>query len=204
MDIDYSKMISFRRLGETLDEKQMKVKELADMMKVAPTSISAIISGVRAPLSGLVAEIAGLLRVRVSDICVFKGYEIKDCFKGEPLYRPASDAGAELTYRPLRRFLERYLDEHPGKTADDLYDRIETVRITRKNIDAEQMAKMLRGRGLDPGMEPKTKRNRKDYTHGMSYAMRTKLRQDRPLNIRVIYDICRYLGCGIDWVMSYK
>ena len=39
---------------------------------------------------------------------------------------------------------------------------------------------------------------------GLPAITRTKLRNDRPLNLSVIYEIYKKLGCSIDFVISYK
>ena len=208
MDIDYKEVISFRRLKECLQEKKIKIKELAEKLGIAPVQFSMITTGVAFPKTDLIARICKELNVPASEICLFRGIEINPYFKDkELLYKPSADARGEVTYRPLRRFLEEYLAEHKDKTADDLYDKIEPAR-RRNNISGgfteETMQKALAARGITSGYEIKEKRNRRDYSVGLPYVTRTKLRQDRPLNIRNVYDICKYLGCSIDFVMSYK
>lgn len=208
MDIDYKEVISFRRLKECLQEKKIKIKELAEKLGIDAHQTSMIITGVAFPKTDLIARICKELNVPASEICLFRGIEINPYFKDkELLYKPAANATGEVTYRPLRRFLEEYLAEHKDKTADDLYDKIEPAR-RRNNIPGgfteKTMQKALAARGITSGYEIKEKRNRRDYSVGLPYVTRTKLRQDRPLNIRNIYDICKYLGCSIDFVMSYK
>lgn len=207
MDNIYKGLISFSRIKETLQERRKTVAWLGGQLGLLPARVSQIISGAQTPKTDLVARIAGTLKVHVSDICSFSGIEAADYFKDrELMYSPPSDAGTELTYRPLRRFLEVYLKEHGGKTADDLFDRIEPYRRRmgyRHGLTREAVVKSLAARGLELSGYSETHPRRK-YDKGLPYATRTKLRQDRPLNIRTIYDICKFLGCSVDFVMSYK
>lgn len=208
MDIDYKEMISFKRLKECLQEKRIKVKELSERTGIDAQHISVMIIGVSLPKTDMIARICKELNVSASEICVFKGIEISPYFKDkELLYKPTADAVGEVTYRPLRRFLEEYLEEHKDKTANDLYDKIEPPR-RRNNVPCgftdEVIKKSLLARGITEGYKVKEIRNRRDYSKGLTQLTRTKLRQDRPLNIRTIYDICKFLGCSIDFVMSYK
>lgn len=208
MYIDYKGKISFDRLKICLQEKRVKAKELAEKLGIDAHHISAITTGSSFPKTDLIARICKELNVPASEICLFRGIDINPYFKDkELLYKPAADATGEVTYRPLRRFLEEYLEEHKDKTADDLFDKIEPARRRNKvagGLTDEVRQKALAARGIASGYEVKEKRNRRDYSVGLPYVTRTKLRQDRPLNIRNIYDICKYLGCSIDFVMSYK
>lgn len=207
MEDMYRDLISFSRLKETLQEKDMKLLQFAEIFGVQKERISQIVTGRQMPKTDVVARLAGILKVHVSDICAFSGIETADYFKDRALmYSPASDAGTELTYRPLRRFLEAYIKEHEGKTADDLFDRIEPYRRKmgyKAGFTEETMLKSLAARGQK--LNGYSERHpRRSYKEGLPYATRTKLRQDRPLNIRTIYDICKFLGCSVDFVMSYK
>ena len=209
MDIDYKEVISFRRLKECLQERQLKIVDFSRELGLDRTQVSGIINGVAFPKTDIIARLCFALKVPASEICTFSGYEISPYFKDkELLYKPPEDASGDLTYRPLRRFLEEYLREHKDKTADDLFDKIDPARRRngQYNEDGVKKAikKALEVRGITEGYEIKWAKDRRDYTKGLPYKTRTKLRQDRPLNIRNIYDICRFLGCSIDFVMSYK
>ncbi len=210
MDINYKEMISFSRLKELLQERGIKVKEFAETLGIASSAVSGFITSHTAfPLTDAIAKICYCLKVPVSEICVFKGIEISPYFRERELfYKPSEDSVGEVTYRPLRRFLENYLENHPDKTADDLYDKIEPARRRNGQVNKEILGKNVRkallARGITADYEVKEKRARRDYSKGLPYEVRTKLRRDRPLNIRVIYDICKYLGCSVDFVMSYK
>lgn len=205
MDIDYKKVISFKRLKEVLNENRITSLELADAIGCTAVRISQCINGTAFPKTDMIAAICRALSVPASEICTFTGYDIKPYFKDMRVpYVPAKDAEGKVTYRPLRRFLEEYLREHEEKTADDLFDKIEPSRRRNGQFNGEGIKKALAARGITEGYEIKWPKDRRDYSKGLPYQTRTKLRQDRPLNIRNIYDICRFLGCSIDFVMSYK
>ncbi len=205
MDIDYKKVISFKRLKEVLNENRIKNYELAKAVGCETTQISGIINGTAFPKTDMIAAICRALSVPASEICTFTGYDIKPYFKDMRVpYVPAKDAEGKVTYRPLRRFLEEYLREHEEKTANDLFDKIEPSRRRNGQFNGNGIKKALEARGITEDYEVKRERVRRDYTKGLPFLTRTKLRQDRPLNIRNIYDICRFLGCSIDFVMSYK
>lgn len=209
MDIDYKKVISFRRLKEVLNENRIKNYELAEAVGCETTQISGIINGIAFPKTDMIAAICRALSVPASEICTFTGYDIKPYFKDMRVpYVPAKDAEGKVTYRPLRRFLEEYLREHEEKTADDLFDKIEPSRRRNGQFNGDGIKKAVQNsllaRGITDEYEKKDKRVRRYSAKGLTPATRSKLRQDRPLNIRNIYDICRFLGCSIDFVMSYK
>lgn len=215
MDIEYEKLISFTRLKEVIQEKGLKVKEVADMIGKNHNDISMVINGVRLPKTDFIAKLCFALKVSVDEICVFEGINPsgaqKDWYdKKGRLYTPDENAVGELTYRPLRRLLEVFLAEkNVGRdkpmTADDFFDMVDSAKRRNGNYDQSKkgIAKALEARGRTLGVKTET-RARREYKEGLPYLTRTKLRQDRPLNIRTVYDLCKKLGCTPSWIMSYK
>lgn len=203
MEDKHKDLISFQRLKELLQERGIKLKDFAAQAGIANMSI--LMCGASLPLTDKIAKMAGLLKVPVSEICLFRKIDIKPYFEREPFYKPSRDAGTELTYRPLRRFLEKYLEEHPEKTADDLYDKVESEKRATGAYDTsgKGIKAALAARGFSMGTKTE-KGGQRDYSKGLSYLTRLKLKRDRPLNIRTIYEICRALGCTPGFVMSYK
>lgn len=194
MDIDYRNEIRFSRLKELLGERRMTVKGLSGMTGIRADVLSHIMTGLTVPKTDVVARICSALRVPASRICEFRGIETKPYFRRlGVMYTPPKDAAGEVTYRPLRRFLDVYLEEHPEKTDNDLYDKIEPYG-RRNRVYSTAGLERYRAERAD----------RKDAEKGLPYATRTKIRQDRPLNLRTVYDICKFLGCSIDSVMGYK
>ena len=208
MVTDYKNAIDFSVLKDYFKDNGIKMSFVAEKIGIASSRLTTIVRNVAYPTTDTLARICSILRLPASRIVRFNGIEINDYFFDKtPPYNPPETADGVVTYKPLWLFLEEYLAEHKDKTADDLFDKIEPAR--RKNnvycgFTEEVIQKALEARGITEGYEVKEKRNRRDYSSGLPYATRTKLRQDRPLNIRNIYDICKYLGCSIDFVMSYK
>ena len=149
----------------------------------------------------------------MSEICVFNNIKPNKWFEGKDLlYTPPKDATGEVTYKPLRRFLEIYIseynEEHEGeskKTDNDFFDKIKSERRNEKAKEAAQkgLAAMFEARGIER-KEMGSKRRNAYFTNGLTAQTRAKLRQDKALNIQTIYDICKHMGCTIDYVLSYK
>lgn len=126
-------------------------------------------------MTDTVAKISALLKVHPSEFVSFEGVKENEVYFGKERRESLpKESKGELTYKPLWCFMSEYQRGHKGKTANDLFDRIETGRKTS------------------------------DKYKGLSEEIRTKLRNDRPLNMSVIYEICKFLGCSIDFVMGYK
>lgn len=209
---DYQSLIDFSKLKVCLVNKRTTTKYLAEDIGIHQTRLSQIIRGINLPKTDLVAKICATLKVPVTEIVEFKGVETKDYFaKKEHLYKMPDSPVGELTYSPLWLLLDDFFKaekEKTGKsrTANDLFDLIEssrrlagTIPDTKKAIEAS-----LKARGIDENYVPKIQRERKPYPKGLTPETRTKLRKDRPLSMRTIYDICAFLQCTPDWIMSYK
>lgn len=207
--------ISFRRLGTLIRSKGYSVKEVADKLGIPGTRLSSVSNGRIQPLTDFVAKLCSILNCYPSEIVSFDGITINDKYftddKREKL--PAENKG-ELTYSPLWFFLSEYLEEvNRGKDKkdfkdhNDLFNQIEPPR--RKNI-SEELRKTLKetaAKGVvaryGENYVAKCKRHT-DYSKGLPLVTRSKLRNDKPLNLSVIYEICKFLGCSIDFVLGYK
>ncbi len=200
-----NKNIDFRYLKTEIKAHGYSIKEFAEKCGKTATEISAVCNGIRQPKTDFVAKMCSILSCYPSDIVSFAGYEIKEkYFKKENRLSLPSEASGELTYKPLWLFLADYLAEHEGKTANDLFNQIEPPRRVNgvKAVDPEVLKK-AREKLFGENYVPKRTKNT-DYSKGLPSDTRTKLRNDRPLNLSVIYEICKKLGCSIDWVLSYK
>lgn len=197
--------ISFRHLKTILRSKGVSIAELAKKLGVKSQGISAIATGIRQPKTDLLARICFILHCYPSEIVEFDKINVnEDYFKKEDREPLLSEATGEVSYRPLWYFLDDYLEEHEGKTANDLFDQIEPPRRLKgyKAPVKEYYQKAVEVR-FGEGYKSERK-NRTDYSKGLPAMTRVKLRNDRALNLEVIYEICRKLGCSIDFVMSYK
>lgn len=215
MDIKYDEVIDFSPLKSLINERGVKVKWLAEKSGQLPNRVSQMMKNNVFPKTDVIAKFASVLKVPASQVVAFKGIEVvpqkKIWFDSHALpYQPEGDITGELTYEPLRLMMNMYLDylyEQTGKekTVNDLFDLIEPYRrrngLVLMDDRKRQAAMMARGYGPD---YKSARTDRKYHAKGLTPETRTKLKFDRPLNIRTIYDICNFFGCSIDWVMSYK
>lgn len=211
LETDYSGLIDFSKLKSCISKKRTTVKYLSEDVGVGQSKISNIIANRVTPLTDMVTKIAFALKVPVSEIVELRGIEpnavqSKWFAEHERKYKAPENAVGELTYAPLWELIGGFLaDVNEGKTeglktADDIFDGIVPPR---KRIGAKDtgVSKAWEARGYGNIEELKT---RKRVTVGLSALNRTKLRKDRSMSMRTIYEICRKLGCSIDWVLSYK
>ena len=211
MRFDYKDVIDFSKLKVCIAEKRTTIKYTAEACGLAASQLSQIIRNISTPLTDVTAKIAWALKVPVSAIVDFKGIEPnpsqKKWFEDHKIkYEIPANATGELTYAPLWELIEGFLtDVNKGKsdglkTANDIFD---TVEPPRKRIGANDVGveKALEARGFSGKEELKT---RKRETKGLSVLNRTKLKNDRGMSMRTIYEICKKLGCSVDWVLSYK
>ena len=214
MDVDYNKVINFEPLRKLIDEEGLKIKAVAVKVSMEPNTLSRMLKNEYVPKSDTLVKLAYVLKVPVSRIVDLKldADPVKaNWFDSHHLpYLPMDNVEGKLTYQPLWNFLDMYLEylynkTGKEKTVNDVFDLIEPCR-RRNNIKCgagkEIAMKSVEARfGKD--YKPVT-RKRKYEAKGLTPETRHKLRADLPVNIRTIYDICKFLGCPVDWVVSYK
>lgn len=208
MDIEYEKLIKFDELKGVIKERRTTVSYVEQDAGLGKQRVSRLITGWGIPLSDVPARIASVLGVPVSRIMRFEGIRERKWFgeRTNPYIRPDEPEG-KLTYEPLRFTMNMYLDyyfEKTGKekTVSDLYDMIEPCR--RRNgikVDPDISRLSVEKRF---GVGYKSKRERKYVAKGLTPETRRKLKNDEPVNLRTIYDLCSFFGCSVDWIMSYK
>lgn len=207
MDIEYKEVISFSKLKRCLKEDGRSLKWLAGKCGIDQTRISQIARDVAFPKTDLIAKICSVLKVPVSEIVEFKIESDKKkeaWFKDRLLpYSPDGEIKGEVTYEPLRLMMTMYLDYINGikdsdKTVNELLDLIEPYRRRNGIADGTEQARKVSSKNVGG------KSKRKYVSKGIIPEIRTKLKHDRAVNIRTVYDICNFFGCNIDWVMSYK
>ena len=215
MGTDYESLIDLSPARRLIDERGLKVKWLAEKIGVLPNRLSQMLQNNTFPKTDVIARMCAALKVYPSQIIDFKidvDANKKRWFEEKALpYEPSSDATGELTYEPLRAMMNMYLDylyDNTGKekTVNDLLDMIEPYRrrCGIKGGGGKEASRAGVEARFGEGYVPKKKRNTVYVSKGLIPVTRTKLKNDRPLNIRIIYDICNFFGCSIDWVMSYK
>ena len=206
MELNYKEVIDFHKLKECIISRRTTQRYVAEDTGIDRSQVSQIISGFTTPMSNVVAKICYVLKVPVSEVVDFRGIELNPYFDSFPyVYDIPKEAAGEVTYKPLWNFLEIYLKDHEGKTANDLFDKIEPYRrrIGLTNTSKAREAS-FRSRGIDENFVARVKREKEYYKTGLTEETRTKLHQDRPVSMRTIYDICKFLGCSVDFIMSYK
>lgn len=204
--------ISFRKLKAVIKAKGLTIAEVAERCGCSASAMSSLCMSRRVPKTDLLAKICSVLEVYPGDIVVFEGITVNEKYftndKREPL--PKEFEGA-VTYKPLWFFLADYLAAvnkdrkkgEPEKTANDLFNQIEPPR----RVAGYKKPEWLGDTGVTArfGEGYKSERTqRTDYSKGLPAVTRVKLRNDRPLNLSVIYEVCKKLGCTIDFIMSYK
>lgn len=207
MDIDYKTVIDFSKLKTALDDRGLRYGFIAEKVEIRGDVIGRIFRNEVFPKTDLIAKICSVLKVPVSQIVEFKieSDEKKEAwFKDRVLpYSPDGEISGEVTYEPLRLMMTMYLDYINGlkdsdKTVNDLFDMIEPYRRRNGIADGTEQARKISSKNIGG------KSKRKYVSKGIIPEIRTKLKHDRAVNIRTIYDICNFFGCNIDWVMSYK
>lgn len=213
MDIDYKTVIDFSNLKKIVDEKGFRYSFIAKKAGLRGDVLGRIFRNEVFPKTDLTAKLAFILDVPVSEIVFFKLDENKKKMtwfaEKELPYSPDGEVKGEVTYEPLRIMMDMYLDylyANAGKekTINDLFDLIEPYR-RRNGLSPflnNAVEASLRSRYGEGYKSART--DRKYKAKGLTPQTRLKLKNDRPLNIRAIYDICNFFGCSVDWVMSYK
>lgn len=202
--------ISFRRLKVLIKAHGYSIQGFAKECGVSPNRISMICNDVSIPKTDFVAKMCSILKLYPSEIVCFDGIKLNEKYFNDDMKQPLpKEAVGDVTYQPLFMFLVDYLadynfDHDTNKTENDLFNQIEPPRRLKgyESCVKDYAQKSVEAR-FGKGYVSKSKK-RTDYTKGLPSATRTKLRNDRPLNLAVIYEICKKLGCPVDFVMGYK
>lgn len=205
--------ISFKHLRTIIKTKGCTSGEFASKCNRQVSFLSQITTGQSNPKTDLLARMCSVLKVYPSEIVSFEGIDINPKYFSNDKRLPLpNEFTGELTYKPLWYFLDDYLAEvnknraegEPKKTANDLFNKIEPPRRVKGDTSAYREIS-LKGIAARYGESYVAKGTvHTDYSKGLPGITRTKLRNDRPLNLEVIYEICKFLGCSIDFVLGYK
>lgn len=208
-------VIDFSLLREYIKKRGLKVAFISEKAGIHRDRLSQIYRNLNNPKTDLLAKICYVLKAPASQIVSFKintDEKKQQWFKDKELpYSPPEDAEGVLTYEPLRIMMNMYLDYYADitgkdKTVNDLFDMIEPYRRRngiKNGLNDETRRKGLIARGFAEDYKSE-RTDRKYKAKGLTPETRSKLKNDKPVNIRTIYDICNFFGCSIDWVMSYK
>lgn len=184
--------INFYSLAMLLTERKISIIELSQATGVNCSSLRDALRGSKLLRTDTLAKIGAYLKVPISNLVLFNGYEIKPEFAVrygvlEDFEIPEIILG-EPTYQPLRDFVKSL---YQYKTLSNLFDEIETAKDDRK----------LNGKKVQVLGEPKTKK--REYK-GLGGPTRVKIMHNEAVNIKTIYKICKLLQCNIDFVFGWK
>lgn len=176
--------ISFFPLTKLLTEKNLTVAKLCQETKLNAESIHRAIKGYNLLMTETLAKIAAYLRVPISSIVEFNNYEIKTEFatrygEKEDFEVPKVILG-EPSYQPLRDFVPSL---YQYKNLTEIFNKVEPHTLVRREKNIK---------------EPKRKHT------GISFNVRSKITQDKSINIDIIYKICKLLQCNVDFVFGWK
>lgn len=202
--MDYSEVISLNNLDFLIKNSGYKKVFISEKLGITARQLSLYLKkGDFTPKSDIVAKLSLLLKVPVSEIVEFKNItpteeqkEWFDCHKMK--YKPDLEAKGELTYAPLWELINTLIAEGKITSAKDVFDNIEPPRKIL-GYSTESTIKAREARGLVVGSGKRVR-----IVKGLSELNRNKLRNDRTMSLRTIYEICKYFGCSVDWVIGYK
>lgn len=174
---------------------------------VSDTLASHMKRGAYFPTTEALAKLCAFFRCGVNELVEFKGFEIKDRYK-EPYfkpYEPEEDGVRTVTYEPLRMLFYSVYGDKWNTALTEFFSKVPGIEQTAAQKEHQEKALEYlrewnkRGVTKEHHGGPGTY-----YFGGLTGATRTKLRHDAPVNIRIIYNICKVLGCTPDYVMSYR
>ena len=211
MDIEYGKVIDFSVIKELVRKKRTTISYLAEDVGISQSRMSSIIKGSNMPSTALLAKIAFVLKVPVSEVVRFdiKPTESQRKWFEEKVIPETEMKEGLVSYEPLRIMMQMYLTyyndrKNDEKTVNDLFDKIEPYRRRNGMVNIESARYARLGVEARFGEGYKAEKHREYKAKGLTPETRTKLKNDVSLNIRTIYDLCKFFGCSVDWVMSYK
>ena len=187
----YEDLIELDGLRMVLELKGISASELSVMIGRAPSYVWGIINGGHIPKTGVIAKVCSLLECPASAVVTFHGIEYLETLKEREFVKPEKAEGV-VTYQPLRQLIYDFYKDRPKeerKTLNDLFDSLPQHDVPRWLVGHEGHARNPEGKRKYVGLTPDK---------------RTKIRNDKEVGLRTIYDICKRMRCNIDYVMAYK
>lgn len=201
--------IKFIHLKSIIRVKGYTLSKVAEKCGIKSPYLTTICNSQRIPKTDLLAKLCAVLEVYPSEIVSFDGIEVKPFFTNSRRLPLPEHFSGDVTYKPLLLLMADYITEwntsHEEKiTEKDIFDKIEPPRRVKG-------CKIPDGKALVKAREVKFGKNykaaeyrRSDYSKGLPAQSRTKLRSDKSVNLSLIYEICKYFGCTVDFVLGYK
>lgn len=190
--------VSFEPLVERL-EGSMTVsshREFAEKIGIAASTLSNIIRGTQGVQTDVIARMAAYFNCSVCKLFRFEGIDIKPRYE-KPFFIRYEATSGKVTYEPLRLlFFTNYGQDKWKSKLSQFYDKVEPVIDLSEERKAQILAAL--------GKEKKVVTGEEKQQRGLSSSIRTKIRRNERVNLKVIYNICKVLGCTPDYVMSYQ
>lgn len=199
---EYSELFDYRKIEVTAREKKVFLKDVADKAGISKGGLSNIIAGKSFPTLETVLNICAAMKCSVSDVVDFKGYAVRDFYKDKSAFtehEPDNDSTYRTSFEPLRNlFKMNYGDQWEQKLRVffEVVPRIETSPADKARVERMMLAKF--GPELVNSISYQTGKK------GITGNTRNDILNDRPVNIRIVYNICKVLCCPPEFVVTYK
>jgi len=184
-------MVSFDRLRLLLKMRDIKQEQFAEEIDISYNVFRAILCGYYVPDTGLLIKMCMRLQCSANDIMELRGFEVKDRYKEHrtEFYPPVYGT---LTYEPLRRLFRGNYGKDWKKKLLEMYDNV-PVELSKSRLEASRAAVKK--------MNPKSEKPAE--VKGLRVTARTKLNNDEPVKLSVLWGICSVLHCTPDYVIDY-
>lgn len=200
---DYKDLIDFNRLSILLMRKGLLKSELSSAIGASRTYVSAVTNGICIPNTEVVTKICSRLECSVDEVVQFKDIEVKDFYKGKDPFIPHKaevDCLYTTSYEPLRQLLLSVYGEDAFQVKfNELLSKIKPVGASESQL---RRVELMRKNKV---IENKTGRHNTTFIKGgLTESKKACFKHDRPVNMRLIYNLCKVLGCTPAWVLTYK
>ena len=199
---DYIGLINFRKIGDTARKKVLFLNEVAARAGISKYAITNVMASRYIPTTEVVIGICAAMECSITDVVEFSGFEIRDLYKGRSgfvAHKAAVDELYKVSYEPLRQlFKDNYKDNWLNKLKQffDVIPKIDMTESDKARVERMTLAK------FGPELAEKLTYNLK--TVGLSQNVKYAILNDRPINFRYVYNICKTLYCTPDFVVTYK
>ena len=132
------------------------------------------------------------LQCSANDIMELRGFEVRDRYKEhrtdyyEPVY-------GTLTYEPLRRLFRGNYGKDWERKLSEMFDNVPVDNITESRLAASREAIKR--------MNPKAENHTEEK--GLRIRGRRHIKNDEPVSLAVLWEICSVLHCTPDYVIDY-
>lgn len=190
MKIDYSKL---RQLCESYG---ISMKDAASRCDITYAQFRSLAVYNHNPTTDVIAKICYGFEIRPSVFVKFdfEYPRIAKLYGSGKCKKPC-----RVTYQPLKElFIDNLLKGKHPNDEDELYVLLGNYSPIDKDTQQKVIHCALNARNIDYNSENLKKRD------GLSTMLRTSIKNDKPVNMRLIYDICKVLECNIDNILYYK